>query len=365
MKFLTVFPDCRNIHLIKDVGMIPYYFHKVYGFDSAILTYRNDSYDFLQTAVKGLTLTFLDGRKPNKTKEVEKVLLEYVSEHAGDIDVLNVYDISGTVMRLAELYKKRNPNGKVYVKLDRGINYGYSKNPLLHLRERRIESHLMRHDFVSVESTLAVDFFQRKTLMKPSYIPNGYVPHPAIDTQKKKVILFVGDISIHPKRLDIVISAFSRLRQDSSDRWTLRLVGPLKDDFKEWSAMSGAELTANRDIEVVPPIYDRTLLEKEYASSSIIILASDHESFGIVLAEALSFKCIPVVSSGVSSANDITDNGNCGYVFEKGSVESCAAQLSTAIEWHEDHELRERCGMHARNFSWETIVRRIHQGLGL
>ena len=36
----TLFHRAENVHLIKDVGMIPYYFHTTFGMDACVATYR-------------------------------------------------------------------------------------------------------------------------------------------------------------------------------------------------------------------------------------------------------------------------------------------------------------------------------------
>src|SRR6476620_5530988 len=58
-KFLTLFPYTENVHLIKDVGMIPYVLHKEYGYESTIASFQNGEYPYLEDDVKGLKQTFI------------------------------------------------------------------------------------------------------------------------------------------------------------------------------------------------------------------------------------------------------------------------------------------------------------------
>ena len=39
--FITLAPWSKNVDLCKDVGRIPYYFHKKYGFKSIIVLSKN------------------------------------------------------------------------------------------------------------------------------------------------------------------------------------------------------------------------------------------------------------------------------------------------------------------------------------
>lgn len=52
--FVTLFPGIQNIHLVKDVGMIPYCMKKYYGSDSKIVVYKNQNYPYFETDVKSL-----------------------------------------------------------------------------------------------------------------------------------------------------------------------------------------------------------------------------------------------------------------------------------------------------------------------
>ena len=57
MKFVTLFPEMENVHLIKSCGMIPYVLHKYHGYDSKIVGYNNHgNYDYINTEVKGLKI---------------------------------------------------------------------------------------------------------------------------------------------------------------------------------------------------------------------------------------------------------------------------------------------------------------------
>ena len=55
MRFLTVFPLLENVHLIKDVGMIPFVLHRDFGYDSTILSFDDaKGLNHLENEVKGL-----------------------------------------------------------------------------------------------------------------------------------------------------------------------------------------------------------------------------------------------------------------------------------------------------------------------
>ena len=59
MRFVTMYPETENVHLIKDVGMIPFIMHKKFAYDSTIVCYKNEDYSYLENEVKGLKLDFI------------------------------------------------------------------------------------------------------------------------------------------------------------------------------------------------------------------------------------------------------------------------------------------------------------------
>ena len=49
MRYVTLFLKTENVHLLKDVGMIPYYLYKEHGMDCTIATYNNSGdYTYLE-----------------------------------------------------------------------------------------------------------------------------------------------------------------------------------------------------------------------------------------------------------------------------------------------------------------------------
>ena len=60
MNFVTLFLRMKNVHLLKDVGMIPYILHRDYGVDSTMVSMKNEEkYPFLNKEVSGLKMRFL------------------------------------------------------------------------------------------------------------------------------------------------------------------------------------------------------------------------------------------------------------------------------------------------------------------
>jgi glycosyltransferase involved in cell wall biosynthesis len=100
-------------------------------------------------------------------------------------------------------------------------------------------------------------------------------------------------------------------------------------------------------------------LATAYASADIFTFASSHESFGLVLAEAIA-SGLPVVSSRVGGADDIIQHGETGYIFDVGQmdrIEEYVYELAT------NEEKRKQMGLQARRFAetlkWDEIMREL------
>ncbi len=367
-SFITLYPYSKNIHLVKDVGIIPWMFSILGNFRSELVTCELDYYCYLNKETPGLTISFLPKTDINISEKVFSVCKQYLVTNAQTIDILNLYDISSSIVKLARLYKRYNPKGKLYIKLDRGFNYPISKNPFKRLRERFLELSLTKHaDLISAESTDSCAFFKKHTFLRPEYIPNGYSKKiDFLPELKNNTILFVGDVSIDPKRIDLVLDAFSTICETTNNLdWKLKLIGPVKEDFQVfWHhfCLDHSEIVSR--IEIAGPQYDRELLDEEYQKASVFVLASDHESFGIVLPEAIRAGCVPVVSSGIASANDITDLCRVGFIFERGSAQSLASALACAMEKAGDTIFLRQIVEHSESFYWPTICKKIKNLLG-
>ena len=85
-KIFATIMDIENVHLTKDVGLIPYGMSKYYGYNSYCVTYNNPPYSNLKN-VPGLKIWAV--KKITGDFDFDAFL--FLMKHAKDIDVLNVY----------------------------------------------------------------------------------------------------------------------------------------------------------------------------------------------------------------------------------------------------------------------------------
>ena len=99
-------------------------------------------------------------------------------------------------------------------------------------------------------------------------------------------------------------------------------------------------------------------LYQKYNESSIFVLSSRYEGFGLVIAEAMSCG-LPCVSFACPCGpKDIITDGKNGYLVEPENIESLAERICQLIEYE---ELRKEMGKEARkraeDFTEEKIMR--------
>lgn len=98
-------------------------------------------------------------------------------------------------------------------------------------------------------------------------------------------------------------------------------------------------------------------LNKHYLESSIYLMTSRWEGFGLVLGEAMSFG-LPIVAFEQSGSKEVLDNGKYGLLVENGNVDDMVKNLENLIN---DLELRkqysEKSLQRAKDFSVVSIIK--------
>ncbi|WGT51482.1 glycosyltransferase [Thioclava nitratireducens] len=99
-----------------------------------------------------------------------------------------------------------------------------------------------------------------------------------------------------------------------------------------------------------------------YATADLFALSSDHEGFGNVIVEALSFG-LPVVSTDCPSGpSEILQDGRFGYLVPVGDAQALASAMDAALSAPADAEALKR---RAADFAPEIAARKYLELLGL
>jgi glycosyltransferase involved in cell wall biosynthesis len=100
---------------------------------------------------------------------------------------------------------------------------------------------------------------------------------------------------------------------------------------------------------------NQSQLPSIYSAANLFILPSDYEPFGVVVNEAMLCGCPVIVSDRVGSRYDLIKEGENGFIYPCGDIESLAKILQVVLP---DRELLRKMGMAATKSmeSWSPAI---------
>jgi len=261
-----------------------------------------------------------------------------------EVDFL--YQIEGRSKKIAELHFSSNFKKQFIQANYKGIIWNFIgyyqnnkfKNSVLKLDKVVV---LTEHDFkslnISCENVIKINNF------------NALNPSNLGELNSKKVIS-IGKLNSQ-KGYDLLIDAWEIVSKLHSD-WILEIFG--EGEWELFLENKILEKGLSKQIFLKGLITD---VEAAYLDSSIYVLSSRFEGFGMVILEALSCG-IPVVSFDCEVfPSDILDDELCGFLVESGNFEILASKIIFLIE---NPTIRYEMGVNAYNrakyFSKETIL---------
>lgn len=187
-----------------------------------------------------------------------------------------------------------------------------------------------------------------KTVVIPNSLP--FFPDKPSTCNQKQVI-FVGRLN-EQKGLEYLIETWERVHQKHKD-WILQIYG----DGEQRDLLLHLIREAKLEDAVVVNQSTRQIMDK-YLESSIFLLTSRFEGFGMVLIEAMACG-VPVVSFDCPwGPADIIKNGEDGFLVEYLNTTEAAEKVVQLIE---SPELRMKMGIRAREnvqrYSRNTVMK--------
>lgn len=392
--FLHICEEFEYTWIGKDNGMIPIYMHEICGYESKILT--ADLKHDLPNSERGLSFVkvrrifgFL-GNFAYWVKLLKRYnIFKYLIKNAEKIDVLMLFHISRCSYWYSHIYKKLNPNGKIYIKAD--FNLGVyqkelsvvnssSKNLKEFFRKRRETKEYNKRkklislvDLISYESLEAYDFMKNEyagidTKGKTIYLPNGY-DNLFVEKnfkikefkEKENIILTVGRLGTKEKNTELLLE---NLKEIDLKDWKVILIGSETGEllkYKEKYFRENPEL--KEKIIFTGEIKDRKELYKYYNKSKVFVLPSKWESFGIVMVEAMAFGNY-VITSNTCAANDITNYNNIGKIIQIDSKIELENSLKESINGKVNLEEKYiKTLEYVKNFRYEELIKKLNEGL--
>lgn len=172
---------------------------------------------------------------------------------------------------------------------------------------------------------------------------------------RQRFLLHVGS-TVSRKRIDILLQAFARIRQQHPQLLLVRVGGPLTEEQTRMAA----------DLGVAPflrsaPFLERSELATLYRHAETLLLTSEAEGFGLPLVEAMACGC-PVVASDLPVTREVC--GEAGEFCPVADVDAWAVATSTLLmRFGKSAESRAQkrldCLRRAQRFSWFENARQI------
>ena len=170
-------------------------------------------------------------------------------------------------------------------------------------------------------------------------IPNPlpFYPESSSSLNNKKVLI-VGKQS-HQKGQDLLIQAWKIVMEKHPD-WVLEIVGKVDESMGLKQQVSKLNLTGQ--VHFFEPEKN---IEQRYLNTSIYVMSSRYEGFGMVLIEAMVFG-VPCISFNCNyGPADIIDHDKNGLLISNGDVNSLASAI---IELIENPQKRKALGLQAK-----------------
>lgn len=358
MDFSTVFFECSNIELVKDVAQIPCTLARNYGIQAELVTsYVNEKGPNL-SAVNELHLHHFSMLKNGKITG-----FFFLLKYARNIKWLNIYHIDKKSYYWSRLYKFLNPKGHIYLKMDVDFRMcdDFERNAG---RRRVLQKCADIVDIISAESVSALSRVQPFVKKSVELIPNGYYVsnHAELKAiQRKNVFLTVGRLGTEQKATEILLQAFAQCA-DKID-WNLRLVGSVEGSFKPYiEELFNQNPLLRERIEFVGALSSRAAMDAEYRQAKVFVLPSRWESFGLVLTEAMANGCRLLATNVVPPIRELTNNGQFGMIVPPNDVKSLAEAMieSTKADYSET-EVQKIMDYAKENYSWDVICKKLYK----
>ncbi len=313
-KLITVFQDLEEVHIYKDVGMIPACASEISNKKSDIYYKKQNGKEIsdkkeitLKPIVANNSLTFymrtLIGIIKDKTEN--KLVNVY---HMNKLTVIFVI-----VLRLLGI--------KSFVKLDmdsRAVKYISEQFSNKTIRSHVIRLYIRMANIITVEQSQIketlkeIDPVFEKVDLLPNCIYKNYAPKVSNElinySERENIILVVGRIGAFQKNHEVI---FDTIKDRKLNGWKICFAGQLSEDMSP----KYIELLNNHPNFEYLGNLDRQGLFKKYSEAKVFLMTSRWEGFSLALLEA-AYMGLYIITTDVGGAREVTYNGKYGEIIE-------------------------------------------------
>lgn len=196
-------------------------------------------------------------------------------------------------------------------------------------------------DLLICQTTSQKEFFSKRIQEKAVVIPNPvFLTCESKDYKNRKKVIINAARYDDSKNQRLLIDAFARLIEEKKDGgFDLQFYG--SGSSKESLQAHIDELKLSNRIYLYESIPN---VQEKISESSIFCLSSNYEGMSNSLMEALLLNT-PSISTDVSGAKDLIDEGKNGFVVPVGDLNSLCHALSKLIE---NDELRKKMSQYCQ-----------------
>ena len=240
--------------------------------------------------------------------------IEVSFQHAWDMLKTKCNLKNGLRFLLFPIYKVWYPqrNKELYKTV-----YKYSDKVVL-LSDRFIQEYMDYAGISSNEKFIAIP----NALSYDEFLPIENIKN------KKKQALVVSRLVETPKRISYAIKAWAEVNHNDNfnhNLWTLKIVGagPDEEYYKNLVKELGIKNVEFCGMQQPKPYYEE---------SSIFLMTSSYEGWGLTLTEAQQFGCVPIAFDSYLSIHDIITSGENGYLVENNNIQLFTEKLNYLIK---------------------------------
>lgn len=283
--------------------------------------------------IEGTSVKFVKFNKACNEAELEQVLLE------GHYDIVHAQGIWVPIYnKMAKILRK---HGIPYVMTPRGAlepwcleQKKWKKKLAMMLYQKK---DLQKAAAILTTADMEAQHLRDLGIKTPlAVIPNGidvteYQCRP-VDflSSVKKQIVFLS--RIHQKKgIEILINVWGRMRADFPD-WNVVIAGNGEETYIEQLKGVISSKGLSDVVEIIPPIFGE-VKHKLYMESSLFVLPTYSENFGMVIAEALACG-VPVVTTNGTPWQELNDEkiGWCVDLSEENIEKAIREALTLPAE---------------------------------
>lgn len=228
---------------------------------------------------------------------------------------------------------------------------------------------LSNSDYIWSLTDFEKKYFTQKLTINPQKVilaGNGIDSNLIIDKEKIKFpsnpnLLFIGSLASH-KRVELLIKAFISLKNQFPNL-TLTIAGQKTLYFPKIQ-----NLISNSNDSGIKFVFDfpENKLSNLIDSSTILILPSIHESFGLVLIESWA-RGKPVVTSDIPPLKELVFNTQGGLTFKSDSQHSLELTISKLLK---NKSLCQKLGKNGlkyviNHYTWGKVTQKLWQKISL